>query len=123
MNRVTLTQADITNPEWTMSVSEEPKVVVSTWALHDLTSKHHIKSVYQSVCKILAPQGILLNGDFIKPESSQHEYEHGRIRPSEHLELLEQSGFQSWECLKHFEVNVQSPTTSNNYSCFKAEKK
>ena len=121
-NRVTLTQADLTTPDWTDMLVANPQVVVSTWALHDLMSKQYIKAVYDTVRKILVPKGVLLNGDFIKPEKSHIEYEPGRIRPSEHLSLLGKAGFQSWECLKHFETDIECPTTSNNYSCFKAVK-
>jgi len=65
---------------------------------------------------------MLLNGDFIKPEESKFEYEGGRIKPSEHLDLLERSGFSKVECIAEFEKSVEEPTTSNNYICFKAIK-
>ena len=70
----------------------------------------------------LPQEGILLNGDFIKPEASTFEYEAGRIKPSEHIDLLQLAGFQSVECIKEFEKDVDNPTTANNYSCFFAKK-
>jgi len=66
--------------------------------------------------------GILLNGDFVKPEELDCEYEAGRIKPSEHLELLAAAGFKSAICVKEFEKDITNPTTSNNYSYFKAVK-
>ena len=52
---------------------------------------------------------------------SQH-YEGGRIKPSEHLDLLQKAGFTQVDCLKKFEISIDEPTTANNYACFKAVK-
>ena len=118
-DRVSYTQADLTKG-WQKRISKAPKVVVSTWALHDLFSQENIASVYQRTKEALQPDGLFLNGDFIKPETSTFEYEGGRIKPSVHLDLLESVGFQSAVCLKEFEKDVLNPTTANNYACFEA---
>ena len=85
-----------------------------------LLNKPNISTVYKLAYKLLPQNGRLINGDFIKPENSIFEYEKGRIKPSEHIELLNQCGFKKVECLKIFEVNEDNPTTSNNYACFVA---
>jgi len=74
------------------------------------------------VHKILPKGGMLLNGDFIKPEESNYDYEGGRIKPSEHIKLLQSAGFKSVRCLDEFDKDVKNPTTANNYACFKAIK-
>jgi len=120
--RLTLSQADLTSDNWRNNLSAQPDAVVSTWALHDLLSKENILHVYQTVYDFLPKQGILLNGDFIKPETSIFSYEAGRIKPSEHLKLLNRVGFSSVVCVKEFETNIEQPTTANNYACFRAVK-
>ncbi len=121
-HRIHLTQADLTQDTWTDQLGQTPDVVVSTWALHDLLSKHHIHQVYQSVYALLASGGVLLNGDFVKPEQSTLAYEGGRIKPSEHLDLLTSAGFTEVAKLQEFEKNVANPTTANNYVLFYARK-
>ena len=120
--RIDFTQVDLINEVWKSKIKRTPEVIVSTWALHDLFEKKNIMSVYKTAYEILPKGGLLLNGDFIKPEESQHKYEGGRIKPSEHLELLLIAGFQDSECIEEFEISVENPTTSNNYACFRAIK-
>lgn len=116
------TQPDLIKEEWTEKIKVEPEVVVSTWTLHDLFTKENILEVYKGVYKILHKGGVFLNGDFIKPESSTYEYEGGRIKPSEHIQLLQEIGFTTAICIEKFDTNVENPTTANNYACFKAIK-
>jgi len=118
--RTVFTQADLTKDSWPTKISQSPKAVVSTWALHDLFSAKNIEFVYRKTKSILQPKGVFLNGDFIKPEMSTFDYEGGRIKPSVHLNLLTAVGFQSAVCLKEFEKDVLNPTTANNYACFEA---
>ncbi len=120
--QIKLIKADLINENWSERLINVPNIIVSTWALHDLFKKENILNVYKSVYKILPEGGLLLNGDFIKPEESKFEYEGGRIKPSEHLNLLRQAGFQFSVCMKEFEKEVDNPTTANNYACFKAIK-
>lgn len=119
---INFTQADLITEAWPEKLKKSPDIVVSTWALHDLFNKKNIDNVYKSVYKILPEDGVFLNGDFIKPEESNHEYEEGRLRPSEHIKLLQAAGFKSVKCLKEFERDVENPTTANNYACFWARK-
>jgi len=121
-NRISFLKADLVNEVWTKKIKQQPDIVVSTWALHDLFSDENIFNVYEAVYKILPKGGILLNGDFIKPEESTFEYEGGRIKPSQHIDLLNLAGFNFVQCLREFEKNIEKPTTANNYSCFKAIK-
>ena len=120
--RIDFLRADLLNNEWVKAIKRKPNVIVSTWALHDLFEKKNIHMVYKICYKILPARGLLLNGDFIKPEESRHDYEGGRIKPSEHLELLGKIGFKDPQCLEEYEKSVDNPTTSNNYACFKATK-
>ena len=121
-NRIDFIKADLINEEWAETIKRTPKVIVSTWALHDLFESKNILNVYKTSYQILSGGGLFLNGDFIKPEESQHEYEGGRIKPSEHLKLLRKAGFSNPKCLEEFEKSVENPTTSNNYACFLAIK-
>ena len=120
--RIQFTLGDLINEDWSKKIKKRPHVIVSTWALHDLFDKKNIYSVYKTCNELLAEGGLLLNGDFIKPEESAHVYEGGRIKPSEHLELLQKAGFHNPECLEEFEKSIDNPTTANNYACFKAIK-
>lgn len=120
--RIDFIQADLINDNWSKAIKNTPDVIVSTWALHDLFEKNNILNVYKTCHKILPSNGLLLNGDFVKPEESTYEYEGGRIKPSEHLELLRKVGFHGPECLEEFEKSVDNPTTANNYACFQAIK-
>ncbi|WP_276390721.1 class I SAM-dependent methyltransferase [Eudoraea chungangensis] len=121
-DRIDFIQADLINEAWNKKIKMAPKVIVSTWALHDLFEKKNILNVYRTAYEILPVGGLLLNGDFIKPEESDYEYEGGRIKPSEHLKLLRIAGFRDPWCIEEFEKSVDNPTTSNNYACFKAKK-
>lgn len=112
------TKANLTTESWQNKIKTEPENIISTWALHDLLSKQNIFNVYKTAYEILPPEGKLINGDFIKPEHSAIEYEKGRIKPSEHVDLLKTCGYKEVECLQIFEHNVEKPTTSNNYACF-----
>ena len=120
--RISFTEADLVNEDWTVKVKSRPDAIVTTWALHDLFTERNIAEVYQSVYNLLPENGLFLNGDFVKPEESRVEYEGGRIKPSIHIELLEKIGFQWIKMIKEFEKDVENPTTANNYSCFKAVK-
>lgn len=121
-DKLIFTQTDLTTTNWGDQVKNQPDVIISTWALHDLFSQDNIFNVYQVAYNILPKGGVLLNGDFIKPETSTFEYEGGRIKPSVHLALLKKAGFRSVSIIKELEKNVMEPTTANNYSCFKAVK-
>ncbi len=120
-DRTTFTQADLTDPNWINAI-RQPKAIVTTWALHDLFNADNILSVYQNTQKVLIENGIFLNGDFIKPDLVEFEYEAGRLEKNTHLDLLQLAGFQSIDCIKEFEKNIDQPTTSNNYACFEARK-
>lgn len=118
--QITYTQIDLTEDGWHKRLSKIPDAIVSTWALHDLGSEKHILSVYEHARMVLPEGGILLNGDFIKPEKTEYEYEAGRIPIQRHLELLRQAGFQDPTCLVYLEPDVEAPTPANNYACFLA---
>ncbi len=122
INYLRLSQVDLTDKGWGRTVRNQPDVIVSTWALHDLMDKDHIASVYTASAQLLLNGGLLINGDFIKPSISEIDYEAGRIKPEEHLELMRIAGFRDYTCIGHFEENVSEPTTANNYSCFLAIK-
>lgn len=121
LTRPKFIRADLTG-DWTVKVSKDYDAIVTTWALHDLGSKQYILKVYLDAKRILAPGGLLVNVDFIKPKGVDREYEHGRLLVSEHLEILHYSGYINSFCAGSYEVNILRPTPSNNYSCIVAQK-
>jgi len=122
MVRVTLTKADLMDQEWPARLSRQPGAIISTWALHDLGSQQAIADVYARCHEVLPASGVLLNGDFIKPEGTTWTYEPGRFEVSRHLDLLRQAGFRNPILLADFERNIDSPTAAQNYACLMAVK-
>ncbi|MDA0184389.1 class I SAM-dependent methyltransferase [Solirubrobacter phytolaccae] len=75
-DRLTLLDADLTADDWPAAVSaafdgEPPKAAVSTTALHWLTPSQLV-GVYAHAATLLAPGGVLLNGDHFR--FSEHEH-------------------------------------------------
>ena len=122
MARVVLTKADLMDQNWPRSLSRQPDAIVSTWALHDLGSQQAIADVYARCYEVLPTGGVLLNGDFIKPDGVDWEYEAGRFEISRHLALLRQAGFRDPVSLARYEMNTESPTAAQNYACLMAAK-
>jgi predicted methyltransferase len=120
MDRVTLTKADLTDPAWPRHLARQPDAIVSTWALHDLGSPEAVADVYRRAYETLGPGGILLNGDFIKPDGTAHDYEPGRFETAKHLGYLRQAGFRDPQLLETFEIDIETPTAAQNYACFMA---
>jgi SAM-dependent methyltransferase len=120
--RVTLTKADLINQTWPRSLSRQPGAIISTWALHDLGSQQAIADVYARSYEVLPAGGIILNGDFIKPDGTPWTYEPGRFEVGRHLELLGQAGFKEPASLALFEHNLDHPTSAQNYACLIAVK-
>lgn len=116
--RVVYTQADLIHDDWPARLCQRPGAIVSTWALHDLGGEAHIASVYQRARAVLPFGGLLLNGDFVKPDESAFDYEPGRITPTRHAELLRAAGFREVTRLAYLEKDVEQPTAANNYACF-----
>lgn len=119
-SRLRFTQADLMGEDWGAKISRPVGAIISTWALHDLGSEAHTGQVYQTCHRLLAKGGILLNGDFVKPEGTPHDYEAGRFLVSRHLELLRDAGFRDAQCLVFLEPELENPTTAQNYACLKA---
>jgi SAM-dependent methyltransferase len=122
MPRVKLTKADLTDQGWPRALSRQPGAIISTWALHDLGSQAAVADVYARCYEALPAGGILLNGDFIKPNGTTWTYEPGRFEVDRHLELLSQAGFSRPSSLGHFETNIDNPTSAQNYACLIAVK-
>ncbi len=121
-SRVTYLQADLVQEDWQESIFKPVHAIVSTWALHDLGSPENIHAVYTRSHSALDNNGILVNGDFIKPEGAVQEFEGGRLQVARHLELLGNIGFLHVNCLSLFEEEVENPTPAQNYACIRAEK-
>ena len=117
--RLTFTQANLVADAWEQFVTP-PGAVVSTWTLHDLGSEANTAAVYRRCKSILPSGGILLNGDFIKPDGTKFDYEPGRFSVARHIEILSTLGFHGVECLGIFELELEDPTAAQNYACFKA---
>src|SRR5215471_2437113 len=106
LGRMTFTRASLINDSWETQI-KRPGAIVSTWTLHDLGSELHTFSVYQRCKSLLPPGGLLLNGDFIKPEGTSFDYEAGRFPAQRHLEMLSNLGFRNVECLGIFETELE----------------
>lgn len=122
LHRVTLTKADLMNQSWPKNLSKRPGAIISTWALHDLGAQQAIADVYARCYETLPMGGVLVNGDFIKPDGTNWEYEPGRFEVSRHLEFLRTAGFSDPKSLAHFEQNIRDPTAAQNYACLVAVK-
>lgn len=121
-SRVTLTKADLTDPSWPSHLARAPHAIISTWALHDLGGQQPVADVYRRCCETLPQGGILVNGDFIKPEGTAWDYEPGRFAIERHLTLLRQAGFSDATSLHHFEREIDQPTAAQNYACLVGRK-
>jgi cyclopropane fatty-acyl-phospholipid synthase-like methyltransferase len=121
-SRVTYTQADLVKEAWEKNISNPAHAIVSTWALHDLGSPENISTVYERSYNALDSNGILLNGDFVKPTGAAQEFEGGRLYVAKHLELLGTIGFSNVRCLSLFEEEIENPTPAQNYACIRAQK-
>ena len=117
--RVTYVQADLVKDDWWTNIPTPVDTIVSTWALHDLGSQENVEVVYKNCAQVLQDGGMLLNGDFIKPDKAVYEYEPGRFEIAKHIAMLRQVGFKSAECLVVLEEETESPTAAQNYACFK----
>lgn len=118
--RVRFTRADLVNDDWTAKTSRPVGAIVSTWALHDLGSEANTGHVYQACCALLPPGGVFLNGDFVKPDGTRHEYEAGRFEVARHLDILHAAGFRDAQCLVYLEHEIEHPTSAQNYACLQA---
>jgi SAM-dependent methyltransferase len=121
-SRVAFTNADLMDQSWPMRLSRSPHAIISTWALHDLGSQQAVADVYARCFETLPKGGVLVNGDFIKPDGTAWDYEAGRFEIARHLELLRQAGFVSPVSLHHFEPEIDKPTAAQNYACLVATK-
>ena len=118
-NRFAPVECNLIEDDFHQMVNEPVDVIVSTWALHDLFAGENIWNVYQKCQTIL--NGVLLNGDFIKPEGIDTDYEGGRIEIRKHLEFLKDLGYKNVRSSKIYEENREDPSTSNNYALIIAE--
>lgn len=117
--RVTYVQADLIKESWWTGIPAPVDAIVSTWSLHDLGSPENIEVVYKDCAQVLQDGGVLLNGDFIKPDNARYEYELGRFEIAKHISILRRVGYKTAECLVVLEEEIESPTAAQNYACFK----
>jgi len=118
--RIRYTRADLLHEDWPGRIQGAAGAVVSTWALHDLGGAEATRSVYAACRRLLPDGGLLLNGDFVKPDGTVHEYESGRFAVDRHLELLRAAGFREAHCLVFLEPELDDPTSAQNYACIEA---
>ena len=121
-HRVIFTNADLMDQAWPAKLSKRPNAIVSTWALHDLGGQQPVADVYARCYETLSEGGLLANGDFIKPDGTDWEYEPGRFPIGTHLEFLRSAGFKAPVSLAHLEPNIVDPTAAQNYACLVAIK-
>lgn len=117
--RITYVKAGLVKDQWWMGIPKPVNAIVSTWALHDLGSQENVEVVYKNCAEVLQNGGMLLNGDFIKPDKATHEYEPGRVEIAKHIKILLRVGFKNAKCLVLLEEEIESPTAAQNYACFK----
>ena len=120
MHRVTLTKADLMDQSWPQNLTRTPGAIISTWTLHDLGSQQAVADVYARCYETLPKDGVLVNGDFIKPDGTAWSYEPGRFEIGRHIEVLRQAGFSDPRSLAHLEPNIENPTAAENYACLVA---
>ncbi|MGI9479550.1 MAG: class I SAM-dependent methyltransferase [Hyphomicrobiaceae bacterium] len=121
-DRVTFTNADLMQQDWPKKLSRQPDAIISTWALHDLGGQQPVADVYARAYETLPAGGLLANGDFIKPDGTDWEYEPGRFEIEQHLAFLRAAGFEDPKSLVHLEPNIIDPTAAQNYACLVAVK-
>jgi len=119
-DRAAFTRADLLANAWWEALDGPVDAIVSTWALHDLGGQAQVEHVYTGCARVLASRGLLLNGDFIKPDGARQEYEPGRFPIATHIDMLRRVGFETAECLRVFEEELAAPTPAQNYACFRA---
>lgn len=115
--RVQCQQADLLDDSWVSGLARPAAAIVSTWALHDLGGQTQTSKVYRACAAALPEGGILLNGDFVKPDGARLPFEPGRFLIGRHLELLKEAGFADRRCLHLWEEELEAPTSSQNYAC------
>src|SRR5262249_21992236 len=115
-------KADLMDQSWPRQLSKTPGAIISTWALHDLGGQQAVANVYARCYETLPAGGVLVNGDFIKPDGTTWDYEPGRFEVGRDLELLRVAGFQDPKSLAHLEPNLMDPTPAQNYACLVAVK-
>jgi hypothetical protein len=110
MPRVKLTKADPADQAWPHSLSRQPRAIVLTWALHDRAAGGcgRVGRCYE----ILPEGGVLMNGDFIKPDGTSCTCEPGRFEVGRPLELLRRAGFKEPAVMALFEHNLDHPTAA-----------
>ena len=116
-DRVQFQQADLLGDGWGSDLASPPAAIVSTWALHDLGGQAQTLHVYRACAAALPEGGILLNGDFVKPDGTRLPFEPGRFPIGRHLELLQEAGFSDRRNLHLWEEEIEAPTASQNYAC------
>lgn len=121
-HRVTFTNADLMDQSWPTRLSRQPDAIISTWALHDLGGQQPVADVYARCYETLPDGGLLANGDFIKPDGTDWEYEPGRFPIDRHIQFLSTAGFAAPASLVHLEPNIVDPTAAQNYACLVAVK-
>jgi SAM-dependent methyltransferase len=115
--RVKLTQADLLGTDWTLKLSRPVGACVSTWALHDLGGEAQTAKIYGDCRSVLPSGGLLIDGDFVKPERTAREFEPGRFPVARHLELLTEAGFRNPRVLVVLEQELVDATPAQNYAC------
>ncbi len=121
-SRVSYMQAELVDQAWEQLIAPPVHAIVSTWALHDLGNPENIANVYRRAYRALGANGILINGDFIKPDEAPQQFEAGRFPVARHLQMLADIGYLAPSCLSLFETEIQNPTAAQNYACIRAGK-
>ena len=122
VHRVTFTNADLMQQTWPKKLSKQPDAIISTWALHDLGGREPVADVYARCYETLPEGGVLVNGDFIKPDGTTWDYEPGRFEIDLHLDFLRKAGFTDPKSIAHLEPNIEDPTAAQNYACLVAKR-
>ena len=117
--RISFQQVDLTKNNWADTLNGTYSAIVSTWALHDVSNKGSIQSVYELAKKMLSNGDILFNAHFIKPHRISREFEAGRLLISDQLNLLAAVGYSNVKYTKKFQINFNEPASHSNFASVK----
>ena len=96
---VTFIEQDLSADDWS-AVGNGFDVIYSLQSFHDLGGKEALANSYRQCLDRLAPNGIVMNTDFVEPMPQDDPQKPRRFPVEVHVETLTNLGFQDAEMLK-----------------------
>jgi len=97
--RVTFVEQDLSADQWT-AVGNGFDVIYSLQSFHDLGGEEALSNSYQRCLDRLAPNGMMLNTDFVEPMPQDDPQRPRRFAPDVHIRMLTSLGFREAKMLK-----------------------